>query len=181
MRRGNGNGNNRRPARLTKWVPKKWELYHQEIVLLATSGMSNEDIATKYGMTKQHVSNILGTPQAALLRKEILDRLQERAAQRIPERLEAIAVKAVDRIHDVINDDELAKSHPFQMVDRSVKLLQGTKKIDKERDGGGGVKVDRAIILSGSHSKELLEGLAKADEAKRLHEAVREDANVVEE
>ncbi len=183
---GNGNGKRGRPpgskngsrqACLTRWVPKTWDVWMTEVVMLSTRNVSNTDLATKYGVTPQHISNIINTPQAALIRREMLDALQERVSQTTARRLESIATKTVERLDRLIHDDDAFKESPFAIIDRGLKVMEGIGKL-KKKDAGG-VNVEKAVILSGQHSKELLEGIKEAREVRKLYEA--EPAEIVYE
>ena len=141
-----------------------------EVVLLKSAGMSNTELAVKYSKTPEHISNVLNTPQAMLLRKQALDRLQEDRMGNTSERLNAIANKSIERVHDVIMNDVLFKESPFGVVDRAISLLKGVGKLENEaKKGDIHNKIQNAVILSGDHSKELLEGLVREREAEQLH------------
>lgn len=170
-----------RTARLTKWIPKRWELWHSEAVLLSSAGMSNTDIAAKYDRTPQQISNILNTPQAAILRKQALDNLTKVAMGNMSERLEAITVKSVDRVQSLINNDKLFEESPFGVVDRAIKLLQGVGKLENEaKKGDIHNKINQAIILNASDSSDLLEGLRRDREVQQLHSGT-EGGDVIHE
>lgn len=185
---GNGNGkrkrgrppgskNGSRLPQLTRWVPKTWEVWMTEVVMLSTNNVPNTDLAVKYNVTPQHISNIINTPQAALIRRQLLDALQERVSQTTAKRLESIATKTVERLDKLIHNDTKFEESPFAIIDRGLKVMEGIGKL--QRRDAGGIKVDKAIILSGQHSSELLEGMREAREVKKLHEA--EPAEIVYE
>ena len=141
-----------------------------EVVLLKSAGMSNTELAVKYSKTPEHISNVLNTPQAMLLRKQALDNLQEARMGNTSERLNAIANKSIERVHDVIMNDDLFRESPFGVVDRAISLLKGVGKLENEaKKGDIHNKIQNAVILSGDHSKELLEGLVREREAEQLH------------
>ncbi len=171
----NGNGTKKK-AKLTKWCPKRWELWHTECVLLSSTGMSNTELATKYRKTPQQISNILNTPQAAVLRKHALDGLMEKQLGNMSNKIEAIAVKSLDRVHELIFDDKHFKDSPFSVVDRAIKVLQGAGKMSKDSEGRNTVnKIDKALVLNTTESTELLESLTKAERAKELHSGNEEN------
>ncbi len=175
----NGNKNK---ARMTKWAPKRWELWHTECVLLSSAGLSNEELSKKFGKSCQQISNILNTPQAAVLRKHALDNLMERQMGGINDRLEALAVKSLDRVHELIFDDRHFEESPLGVVDRAIKVLHGTKKLERESGEGVVNKIDKALVLNTTESTELLESLTKAEKVKQLHEGeVDYDKDVIAE
>lgn len=155
-----GNG-----PRFTRWLPKKWHPTYTEIVLLHCAGWSNKDLAARYGYTEVHISSIVCTPQAALLRRKVIESLQDKVMQSMPEKLEQVAAKTVDRLHQVINDDDIFERSPFSVIDRGMKVLSGLGYL---KDSPA-VNINKAVILTEQHSKDLIEGLRKAEEAKRLN------------
>ena len=164
-------------ATATRWEPKVWEVNYEEIVIASTIGLSNEELAKKFNFTPQHISNILQTPQAALTRRRILDELQKRALDSIPQRMTAIADKAVQRLHNLLHDDERYAQSPFAVVDRGLQVLKGVGVLREEKN----MQVDKAIILTGEQSTDLLEGLVKANRAKDLNKGIFIEAEVIED
>lgn len=151
-----------------KWVPKKWESLFDEWVLRSVLGASNVDIAEKYKYTKQHVSAVLNTPQAKLLRRQLHDNLRKSIELRTEERISHLQDKALSRMTAVLDDNDLAVSQPFAMFDRSVKILQGTGilKVDDK-----GVVNKNTILMAPELARGILEGIRMADKAKLLNAA----------
>ena len=161
-----------------RWVPKRWSPVYDQVVLLSVAGRSNTEIAKIFEFTPQHVSNIITTPQAALIRAEVSRKLRERAADTIPEKLEAAAAKAAQRVKDVIEDDDLFERSPFAVVDRSLKVLQATGYIKGEQDRAP-IR-ERTLVIPAELALRMLEGMARIDEAqKRLPPAQDVDFEVV--
>lgn len=157
-----------RPAKLTRWHPKRWEVLYDQWVALSTLGKSNKDIADHFGYSPQQVSNILNTPEASLIRRRMLEALRKGAELTIPKRLEHLADKAVQRLAEVLENDQLMERSPFAVVDRGLALLRGVGKIKSE--GGGNVNnIGKALILSDEAARELTEGMSKANEARKLN------------
>lgn len=151
-----------------KWVPKKWESLFDEWVLRSVLGASNVDIAEKYKYTKQHVSAVLNTPQAKLLRRQLHDNLRKSIELRTEERISHLQDKALSRMTAVLDDNDLAASQPFAMFDRSVKILQGTGilKVDDK-----GTVNKNTILMAPELARGILEGIKMADKAKLLNAA----------
>lgn len=157
-----------RRARITKprWNPKEWHPIYEEVVLLECMGLKREEIAARVGFTEQHITNITKTPQAAIIRKLITARINQKATQTIEQRLESVATKAMQRVEDVMNNDVLAEKNPLGIFDRAITLLKGTQKIKSEE---GGTKINRALIVSEQQFDRLIKGTALADEARRIN------------
>lgn len=141
-----------------RWRPKRWEPVYEQIVLLSIVGRSNKALAEMFGYTEQHICNILHTPEAALTRAAILERMHERQLESIPAKLEATAVKAIDRIHNVIHNDDLFEKSPFAVVDKSFKVLEAAGHIRLSQNMPGGIHVEaggRAIILTEAAAERM--------------------------
>jgi len=151
-----------------KWVPKKWESLFDEWVLRSVLGASNVDIAEKYHYTKQHVSAVLNTPQAKLLRRQLHDNLRKSIELKTEERIAHLQDKALSRMAAVIDNDELAASQPYAMFDRSVAILKGTGVL-KSDQGVGGINAKNAVFLAPELARGIIEGMRMADKAKLLN------------
>src|SRR6266702_5236825 len=150
-----------RPGRMTKWRPKKWEAMHEQIVVLSCLGRSNKQIAELFGYTPQHICNILGTPEASLVRRRVLDNLRDSVKSNLDQSLEDLADQSVIRLKEVMFDDELFEKSPFAVVDRGLAVLRGVGRLKSGSDNS--TNVNKAIILSAEDSKILREGAARAD------------------
>lgn len=155
---------------LDRWQPKTWKPEYERIVGLSCSGMSNKMIASETGYTPEHVSNILNLDYAEELRSAILAKMRDVNLKTIPDKLENVTNKAIERVQAVIEDDELFYNNPFQVVDRSLRLLEGAGHLKKNVPAG--TNIERAIIINGETASNLFEGLAKADQARKLNAAV---------
>lgn len=154
-------------SKTKKWVPKKWEAQFDEWVVRSVMGESNLSIAKRANYTPQHICNILNTPQAKLLRRQLLDNLQKNLELRTEERLAHIQDRALTRITQVLDNDKMLEAAPLALVDRCIALLRGTGLLKPET--ASGVNAKNAIFLGGEQTTQLLAGLKAADEAKQLH------------
>ena len=151
----------------SKWIPKKWKPIYEEMLLLSVAGKSNGEIAEFYGYTAQQISNILSSPIAQAKKSEIVNRINEDFQKNEEQKLKEIAAKSIDRIRDLIFDDEKAKNAPFAMFDRSVTLL---KAVGKLNSGESGPRVTHNTIVIGKEiRRNLLEGIEKANRVAELY------------
>lgn len=116
----------RKPAR---WQPKKWIPLYETMVGLSSMGRSNKYIAEVFGYTPQQVSNILTSDEAKLVLEVTVARIRDGATLTINSKLERLAERAVHNIETVLNDDNKLEQSPFAIVDRSMALLKGLKKL----------------------------------------------------
>jgi len=170
------NRTNRR-ARITRprWNPKEWHPIYEEVVLLDCMGYKRSEIALRMGFTEMHVTNILKTEQAGIVRKLVIARINGKAMRTIEQRLETVTEKAMQRVEDIMNDDKLAEKNPLGIFDRAITLLKGTRKIQPEDTG---THINRALIVSEHQFDRLIKGTALADEAKRLNSAQPVEAEI---
>ena len=161
-----------RPARLVKWVPKEWTPIYEEIVSLDCMGMAQKEIAEKFKMTPVMVSKICCTPQAKIFRRKVLEILAERNKVFQEDRFERTQVQAMERISSFMEDDALFASDPFAVVDKAFKLLEKTRVLGGSESKGNVNILGDVNLLSQTAIVELKDGLAKAREAKELHEGV---------
>ena len=163
-----------RPARLVKWVPKRWTPVYEEIVSLDCIGVSQKKIAEQFKLTTVMISKICCTPQAKIFRRMVLERLAEKNKVFQEGRFSRTQVRAMERISEVIEDDNLFAADPFAVVDRAFKLLEKTGHIGN-KDKGGDLNVAGNVTVNNLTQNAILEikeGLAKSREAKELHSGV---------
>ncbi len=157
-----------RPARLTRWRPKEWTpVYEQIVVLSCGMNRSNKDLGEMFGFTPQHISNILSTPEASLVRRRVLETLREKVDGGLPQRLNDLADKATQRVAQVLYDDILFERSPFAVVDRSLTVLRGVGKLKTSEEARS--ETNNVLILTGEAASEIKEGLKKAREAREKH------------
>lgn len=154
-----------RPARFVKWAPKRWEVMHQQIVALSTMGKSNTEIAEQFGYSPQQISNIINCPQASIERRNMINALQKGIEERIPKRLEQLADKAIQRIADVLYNDDLAERSPFAVADRGFVVLKGLGKL-KDENSARNVNIEKAVILAPELATQIADGLAALKRAQ---------------
>lgn len=161
----------RRSARINRprWNPKQWHPVYEEIVLLDSLGYKNIAIAEMKGFTKEHISNILCTPQAKLIKQLILARMEKKRDETIDQRLERIAEKAMSRVEETINNDELAAKNPLGLFDRAITVLKATNKIKEQPTA---VDNSRTIIVTDTQMEKLNRAMQLSDEAKQLNSGI---------
>lgn len=167
--------NGKRRKRLKAWKPKRWRPEYERIVALSCLGWSNKMIAAELGFSKEHISVILNLDESETVRVMVLSRMREKTVESLPEKLEKIAQKTVERLETAMNDDELFEKSPFALIDRGMDVLKGLNHL---RGGGNGsssgltVNVGaggQAMVLSGQQADSLTEALNKANEVRMLH------------
>lgn len=159
----------RRKSKLKAWKPKNWKPDYDRVVAYSVMGKQNTEIAVILGYTPEHTSAILNSPQGLVLREKLQSALREKMLTNIPETLEYVARRGVERLKQLIDSDEVFEKHPFAVVDRAMEVMKGLNHLKGGGNGAGAINVERAIIVSGQAGTNLMEGFTKADEARRIN------------
>lgn len=168
--------NNRiaRRARINRprWNPKEWHPVYEEVVLMDVLGYKRSEIALEKGFTETHITNILKTEQASIIRKIVIKRMEQKREETITQRLDRIAEKAMARVEEVIENDDLAAKNPLGIFDRAIATLRAAKKISAEDEGRVN---NKNIFITDEAMTRLMKGTEIADRAKQLHGMVNID------
>ncbi len=162
-----------RRASIQKWAPKTWKPIHEEIVALHCAGAPHAMIAAKLNKSEQYVSRICNTPQAAIIKRHALALMVKNNRDFQEERFSQMAARAMERISDVLEDDQLAKDEPFAVVDKAFKLLSQTGVIGPKKDSGDThIHAKNVTVNSLKQTAiiELKDGLAKATEVREKYQ-----------
>lgn len=155
-----------------RWIPKKWHPVYEVIVMMHVMGLDNKTIATRYNYTPQQVSNIINTPHAEVIKKLAIERVRHSSLNTIETKLDAVVAKAAERVAAVINDDALFASNPFQVMDRSMKVLESKGYIasDKKPEGNTTNIQNNFIALPNPSLDKLTAALNESDKVKQLND-----------
>ena len=162
-----------------QWQPKNWKPEYTEMVSLSILGMSNQNVAdeifkrTGNRYTSQHVSNVLNTTSGRTLYRHMANKVREHIEETIPEKLTYIAQRTVERLKEMIDDEELFKKAPFQVIDRGLKVAASTGHIS-DSSGGSGARGN--MIVPAESMKVLVEAIKNSENVRRIHaEVIDED------
>jgi hypothetical protein len=164
-------GNGQEATKLTKWNPKEWHPVYEQILALSCMGKTNVELAEEFNYTPVHISNILTSPMAKLLRRQILNKLRSSVESTLPQKLQDAAAKAMERVQDFMDDDQLYEKSPFAFVDRAMTVLRAAGHSKHESSGGNAFINTRNanVIMTGEAAEIISAALNKSDEARRLH------------
>jgi uncharacterized protein (DUF1810 family) len=95
----------------TRLIPKKAS--HRAIALDALRGLTRTQLAVKYGLA-----------DSTIHQKQLAAKILQRKEMETIDVVSATKVKAVERVHQVIFNDELAETAPFAMFDRAARFLK---------------------------------------------------------
>jgi len=160
----------RQKGKVAKWIPKKWRIEYEEMVALSCTGRSNKVIAEKFGYTEQHISAILNCPKAKLVRRDMLELLRKSVESRMEDRVRDLQEMSLTRLTQYLADDMIFANSPSAVVDKGIKVLQGTGVLRTDAGGSGVLNAKNAFIISPDAAEGIREGLRLADEARRLHD-----------
>lgn len=158
----------RRRARLNRprWVPGRWHPVYEEIVLLSVMGYSNITIAEMKGFTKEHISNVINTPQARLIIDLTLKQMEKKRVLSIDQRIEKITNRAMDRLEEVIENDAYAVKNPGGMFDRALSMLKVSGKV---KEPVADLNVHHKLSVPAGMMEKLRKGIEASDRALALH------------
>src|SRR5205807_6065935 len=160
----------RQKGKVAKWIPKKWRIEYEEMVALSCTGRSNKVIAEKFGYTEQHISAILNCPKAKLVRRDMLELLRKSVESRMEDRVRDLQEMSLTRLTQYLADDMIFANSPSAVVDKGIKVLQGTGVLRTDAGGSGVLNAKNAFIIAPDAAEGIREGLRLADEARRLHD-----------
>jgi len=164
-----------RRASIQKWQPKTWKPIHEEIVALDCAGAPHAMIAAKLNKSVQYVSRICNTPQAVIIKRYALKEMIKKNKEIQEERIEHMQAKAMERISDVLEDDDLARDEPFAVVDKAFKLLSSTGVMGGKKDNGDThIHANNVTVnnLKNSALVEIKEGLARSREVREKYQSL---------
>jgi hypothetical protein len=150
------------------WQPKKWQPEYERIVLGSVTGMSNTVLAQMFGYTPVHICNILNTEEAKKVKNMIVDKIRETTLNSIPDQMERIAAKTVERVETLVTDDRIFAADPYRAIDRGFRVMEhlGLLRSAKQPD----VNVEKGVIVINPESAALLtQAMAKSAEVARLY------------
>lgn len=183
-KRGRPKGSKNRAPQFTNYNPRRWHPEFDLMVIASFSGKSNKDIGEQFGYHEVHVSNILSTTQAQAIREDLRAKILSNTDKTIVERMNVISNKALQRMEEFMNNDELYSKSPFVFVDKAMRAVQlsgaslekTSPKIDSltinqtnnTQNNIGGEVIDRiALALEKSNEVGLLH--SGMDVTKQVH------------
>lgn len=117
--------------------PVTWKPLYDAIILeLVMFGGKKKEIAAKFKVTPQTVSNIINCEEGKVKIRAAQERVRETMLRTIPQRMGDIAEKCVDRMESFIADDTLYEKSPFAVIDRSMRFMQGAKLLASQDSQG---------------------------------------------
>jgi hypothetical protein len=131
--KGSKNGGNVR-----QWQPKEWRSEYERMIQMDVMGYNQEVIATQIGYTKQQVNNVLNCEQGKVYRKFMIDLIRKQTTEEIPDRLTRLADKALGRIEQIFNKDEVFENAPLAALDKSVDILERLRILGGKNSGNNG-------------------------------------------
>jgi len=154
-----------------RWKPKVWRPEYDRMVAFSVCGKSNIWIAKQLGFTPEHVSNILHQDEAVALAERLQQKLRENIEINIPTVLDEIAVKSVERLKAIMDNDELFQKSPFAVVDRGMDVLKGLNHLRTkgESSNNGNTTNIGTVIIAPNQTSDILDGLERVKEVKRIH------------
>jgi hypothetical protein len=150
------------------WQPKRWLPEYERIVLGSVAGVANTVLAQQFGFTAVHISNILNTEEAKKLKASIVEQMRANALSSLPDQMERIAAKTVERVDKLLHDDGLFSQYPMQAIDKGFRIMEHLGLLHAKN--GPDINVARGVIVMSPESAALMaQAMEKSNEVKRLY------------
>lgn len=153
---------------LMPWRPLTWKPAYDIMVSLHASGYSNVKIAEMTDYSAVQVGNILRSPEAQRMIAEARTNVTKSIEGDMKSRLSKLQEKALQRVEQVIFDDERAAASPVTIMEKSMSLLKGLGLLAGENNPSV-VQHNKTLVISESVAARLFDGMALADHVKSLH------------
>lgn len=177
--RGRPRGSKNKSPGFKHYHPKRWEPWMDALVMAKIAGaadITNEELGKRFGISSQHVSNILCAPQA--------DEVKERArkallsnSDRVVDRIAKIQEKALERVSAVLDNETLATNSPVTIGNFALQVMKTNlppvkEKEDDSKDKGIQIRDSNVLIANPEYVKRIGVGLDLANqiEERRVKE-----------
>lgn len=172
MSAGRPKGSRNYSAQFLHYNPKRWQPEFDLIVIESVAGKSNAELARLFGYTKEHISNILSTPQAAEVKERIRSTINKEFEGGIKDRLAKIGEKTIKHIEKFVEDEDgYSNKRPFDFVDRMLKIAQAVGSVgDKDATSRSNTTIvnGNALIVNQDQASGLRDALSKSMELDQV-------------
>lgn len=161
----------RGPRSTERWSPKRWKPSYDVIVgLWATGKFTQIEIASFLSLHKVLVCNVLNCEAAIPYIAAAREKIKGKVEDDFSKRLDALSNRALLISEKIMSDDALVEKYPLSMLEKSIKLLEATKKIGKhEVVASNNTTNNNLIVVPADQMARLSEGFEKLEEIKRIH------------
>lgn len=162
-----------RAAKFERYKPRRWHPEFDLIVLASFAGESNEAIGKRFGYTKEHISNILCSEEARLVRDKLRAKINDNLDLNVSDRMKSIAEISLKRVENFIGNDELAEKSPFLFVDRCFRAAQMSGISSEGKGNSAKIEVNNITNTQNNIGNEVIDRIAlaleRSNEVKELH------------
>lgn len=159
---------------------KRWKPVHEQMVQLNVMGYTAQQIrdfvvsagGREYSLT--NIYKVLNSLQAQAVKAKILERIQGSMEQSSMSKIHKIADRAIDNIEAVIGNEKLLEDNPLAVFDKSLQIVKGIGKLNKEHEGGPrtpqvNVNVGVGLSLDNNQLGRLQHSLRESNEVLEKH------------
>lgn len=119
------------------WNPKKWKPEYELICHLAAT-KSNTALAELFGYTPQQISNILNCQRGLDARAKIAAGIRQQGIASMGERISSLQSIALQRLEEVLTNDNIANQSPLKMFDKASRFLSDSNGLGNSTPVGHG-------------------------------------------
>lgn len=166
-KRGRPKGTKNGKRETEKWQPQKWKPEYEKILALDLLGtFTQKMIADTLGVTSAHVNQVLNCDEAIARKEKAVGKLRTEFTDKIPERLNALALRSLDNMQYVLESDDIRENNPIAIFDRSERVLQSIGKMARPIDTSKGNvnNVQNNFIIPPEQARTFLSGLKLAEQ-----------------
>jgi len=160
----------------TRYNPTKWEAWMTFLCIESNAGYSNRELALKYEITETHVSNLLCSDRASVIRSELKEKLIKSGAGELSE----LRSLASARLKKFLENSELETNAPIQYANTAARILQMTFPSSSSGSGRGDTKVDvtinqqnnlqqNVLSVNPEYMERIASGLEKSLKVAEIH------------
>lgn len=168
-KRGRPRGTKNGARNTEKWQPQKWKPEYEKILALDLLGtFTQKMIADTLGVTSAHVNQVLNCDEAISRKEKAIGKLRTEFTDKIPERLNAMALQSLDNMEYVLTSNDVREKNPIAIFDRSERVLQSIGKMARPIDTSKGNtnNIQNNFIIPPEQARTFLSGLKLVDQYK---------------
>ena len=149
----------------TNNLAQNWPVRNDQIVLLLLGGMTQQEVADQYKLTRQAVSKIARDPRAAEIITHAREAITEKLLADMDDQMTHAARLAIKCIRRTLEADITPTHKAKGNQDRvAVAMLRGRGFLSQETNEG-----ERSFLISPAQFDRLVGAMEKSDEAKKIN------------
>lgn len=109
---------------------KDWKSWMTECVILFNAGSTIPELAVKYGLTNEHIANILRSEKAKEITQKTSQHILEQTIDEAQPKIKLIISKAIDEMLNMVGDRILKEAAPLSYWEQLRKTVDTLSKLN---------------------------------------------------